>query len=97
MDNFDRAANRKLEELSHFFEEFWPKADVDLFEDSLMVNLPEKRQYLINKHGVTRQLWISSPFTGAHHFKFKNNFWVSTRTDEPIEAFLQHEKNTHAS
>lgn len=97
MNDFDSAANGKLEELAHFFEEFWPEADVDLFEDSLMVNLSGRRQYLINKHGVTRQLWISSPFTGAHHFKFKNNFWVSTRTDEPIEAFLQHEKNTHAS
>jgi iron donor protein CyaY len=97
MDNFDSAANQKLEELAHFFEEFWSKADVDLLEDSLMVNLSERHQYLINKHGVTHQIWVSSPFTGAHHFKYKEGSWVSTRTDESIEAFLQHEKNAHAS
>lgn len=97
MDDFDSAANRKLEQLSHLFEEFWPEADVDLLEDSLMVNLPGGQQYLINKHGVTQQLWVSSPFTGAHHFKRKDESWVSTRTDEPIEAFLQHEKNAHAA
>ncbi|MBX9621707.1 MAG: iron donor protein CyaY [Alphaproteobacteria bacterium] len=97
MDDFDSAANRKLEELSHFFEDFWPEADVDLFESNLMVNLPGKRQYLINKHGVTRQIWVSSPFTGAHHFKHKDGSWISTRTNKSIEAFLQHEKNAHAS
>ena len=97
MDDFDSKANQKLEQLSHFFEDFWPHADVDLFEDSLVINLPGGLQYLINKHGVTCQIWLSSPFTGAHHFKRKNDIWVHTRSDEQLEHFLQHEKTDHAS
>ena|SRR3990172_2595781 len=97
MDDFDKAANKILEQLSHFFENFWVDADVDLFEDCLSVNLSNGLQYLINKHGVTRQIWVSSPFTGGHHFKQKQDIWINTRTSEQLEHFLQSEKNDHAS
>jgi len=97
LDDFDKDANKILEQLSHFFENFWADTDVDLFEDCLIVILPDGLQYLINKHGPTHQIWISSPFTGGHHFKQKQDTWIHTRTNEQLEHFLQHEKNNHAS
>ncbi len=97
MDNFYKASTFILEKLSDFFERSWPQADVDLLEETLTVTLPEGHQYLINKHGVTRQIWVSSPFTGAHHFQFKNGQWRCTRTDIPIEDLLIEERKIHAA
>lgn len=97
MDDFDKAVNKMLEQVSHFYEEFWPQADVDLLEDSLTVNLQGEIQYLFNKHSITQQIWVSSPFTGAHHFKQRQGIWVNTRSGEPLEHFLQNEKDAHAS
>lgn len=97
MDDFDSAASIILEEMADFFEASWPQADVDLLEEALTVTLPSGQQYLLNKHGVTRQIWVSSPFTGAHHFYLLNGHWHCTRTNIRLEALLSHEKNTHVS
>ncbi len=97
MDDFYKASSQILEELSDFFETSWPQADVDLLDDTLSVTLPQGRQYLINKHGVTRQIWVSSPFTGAHHFQLKNGQWRCTRTNILLEDLLIEERTIHAA
>ncbi len=96
MDDFHKTSTQKLEELADFFET-WPQAEVDLLEESLTITLPNKRQYLINKHGVTRQIWLSSPFTGAHHFQLKDGQWRCTRTDILLEDLLIGEQKIHAA
>lgn len=97
MDDFHQASAQILEELAAFFEISWPQADVDLLDDTLSVSLPSGQQYLINKHGVTRQIWVSSPFTGAHHFHFKNDRWRCTRTNIFLEDLLIEEQKTYAA
>jgi frataxin len=97
MDDFHKTSTQTLEEVTDFFESSWPNADVDLLEGTLTVNLPKGHQYVINKHGVTRQIWVSSPFTGAHHFHFTDNTWHCTRTDIRLEDFLLNERDTYAS
>lgn len=42
--------------------------------------------FQLNYHGVTNQIWLSSPVSGAHHFILKNNNWLSTR-DDSIHLF----------
>ncbi|HUX78614.1 MAG TPA: iron donor protein CyaY [Alphaproteobacteria bacterium] len=97
MDNFHKTSTQTLEELTDFFESSWPQADVDLLDETLSVILPNGHQYLINKHGVTRQIWLSSPFTGAHHFQLKNGRWRCTRTDLLLEDLLLEELKTYAA
>ncbi len=97
MDNFHQSAAHILEEMAEYFETAWPEAEVDLFEDSLIVQLTDGKQYLLNKHGVTQQIWLSSPFTGAHHFVFKNNGWYCTRTDRPLDEILFKERDEYAA
>ncbi|OJW49056.1 MAG: iron donor protein CyaY [Alphaproteobacteria bacterium 41-28] len=96
MEDFHKASSQTLEELAEFFET-WPQAEVDLLEESLTITLPKKHQYLINKHGVTRQIWLSSPFTGAHHFQLKKNQWRCTRTDILLEDLLIEERKIHVA
>lgn len=97
MDDFYKASTATLEELTDFFETSWPQADTDLLDDTLSVSLPSGQQYLINKHRVTRQIWVSSPFTGAHHFQLKNGLWRCTRTDILLEDLLIEEQKTYAA
>lgn len=97
MTDFYTESKKKLEEVADFFEYNWTKADVDLLEDSVTAFLPEKKQYVINKHGITHQIWLSSPFTGAHHFMFYEGAWVCTRTGREIDDILYEEHETYAS
>lgn len=41
----------------------------------MTIDLPSGKQLLISKHGVTKQLWLSSPVSGGLHFSFKDEAW----------------------
>jgi len=54
--------------------------DVDLEGGILTVVLPDGGRYLLNKHGPNREIWLSSPRSGAWHFRHDAEAgWVSTR------------------
>lgn len=97
MTDFHHAASLILEEMADFFENTWPEADVDLLDDALAVHLPDGKQYLLNKHGVTQQIWLSSPYTGAHHFALEEGYWYCTRTKTQLEDLIRKEHQTYAS
>ena len=86
-----------LNRATDFFEGSWPGADVELLEGVLTVTLPENHQYVINRHGVTYQIWLSSPFTGAHHFKWAHGAWECTRTHIELMDFLIKERRLYAT
>jgi len=43
-------------------------ADVDLQGGILTIALDRGGEYVLNKHAPMRQLWLSSPVSGARHF-----------------------------
>lgn len=96
MNTFHTTASVTLNQLADFFDIDWPEADVDLTEDALIITLPSDKHYIINKHGVTQQIWVSSPFTGAHHFTYQEGTWVCTRTVISLENLLTNERTTYA-
>jgi len=96
MEDFHKISEKMLEVVGDFFESTWPKADADLVDGTLTVSVPNG-QYVINKHGVTQQIWVASPFTGAHHFRFKEGVWRCTRTEISFQDFLVNERRDHAS
>jgi frataxin len=68
------------------------RADMDLQEGVLTIDLDEGGQYVINKHVPNRQIWLSSPFSGAAHFSYDpQRGWVGTRTGETLHTLLQRE------
>lgn len=97
MDTFHQTSKQALEDVAAFFENAWPQADVDLLEDVLTITLPTGKQYLLNKHGVTHQIWLSSPFTGAHHFFHKEEEWRCTRTHRSLQEVLVQERDAYAT
>ena len=65
--------------------------EIDFDGKALQISLSDGKQYLINFHGVTSQLWLSSPFSGAHHFEYKSEQWKSTRMNMDLNMLLETE------
>ena len=42
--------------------------DVDYEQDVLMLELQDGAQYVINRQTPTKQIWLSSPISGAWHY-----------------------------
>lgn len=55
--------------------------EVDLIGGVLTIDLASRGQYVINKHAPNREIWLSSPSSGAWHFTYdaERDGWVSTR------------------
>ena len=85
---FDALARTTLTGLADRLEAALADADVELREGVLTVELADGRQYVINRHAPNRQIWLSSPVSGAHHFGAAAGGWVSTRGGGTLDALL---------
>jgi frataxin len=67
--------------------------DVDILGGVLTVELDSGGQYVINKHAPSRQIWVSSPVSGASHFDYDGDAgqWVSTRGGASLSELLSGE------
>jgi len=67
----------KIEEISEF--------DTDYLSGTLEIECDDGKKYVINKHEPTRQIWFSSPFSGAAKFSYDENEqnWSNQRTNFP--------------
>lgn len=90
---FDSAANRFLAALTSAFEDALPMAEVDLEGGILTVELEDGGTYVINKHAPTRQIWVSSPASGATHFARDqgSDRWIDTRGGRDLARMLREE------
>lgn len=97
---FERLATALLERL---FDEIdmrlGDEIDVDYEGGILTLKLADGRTYLLNKHGPNREIWLSSPLSGAWHFAYDESAqsWRSTRAvasgPDNLLALLETELN----
>lgn len=68
-------------------------AEAEFQGDVLTVTLKDSKQFVLNRNIVHRQLWLSSPFSGAWHFSYDENEkrWISTRGTEKLHEILSAE------
>jgi len=66
---------------------------VDLAGGILTIELDSGDEYVVNKHGASRQIWLASPVSGAWHFAWSQaaQGWLATRGGEPLERLLASE------
>lgn len=92
---FDRLASRTLKELLIAIEDALEDdlEDIDLQGSVLTIELAEGGTYVINKHAESGEIWLSSPKSGAAHFKpdADGNEWISTRGGPNLHARLAEE------
>jgi frataxin len=65
--------------------------DVMLSDGVLTIELDDGRQFVINRHIVNQELWLSSPVSGAKHFqqhpdgwKTRDGEWFHTQLSEDL-------------
>jgi frataxin len=88
--SFARLADGMLDRLLAGIEDACPDADVELEGGILTVELPGGGEYVLNKHAPLKQLWLSSPISGAWHFAYDEAKaeWRSTRGPETLARVL---------
>ena len=97
--NFLDLANKTFNNLFDFLNEQYSDLDVDFVENNLSIEFDDKT-FVISIHEPTSQIWLSSPFSGAHHFNLKDpndlKSWYSTRNEETnLFTILEKEIKAH--
>jgi frataxin len=90
---FERAAAEALESLFEQIEDqLGDWLDVEITGGILQIELPGGGAYVINKHAPNREIWLSSPTSGAWHFAAGDDgAWRSTRGTEELTQLLASE------
>ena len=70
-----------LQQLLEFVEGLEEKYSIEgeLEEGVLSVIMPDDREFVINKHTPSRQIWVSSPYSGAAYFEYDGAKWAPKR------------------
>ncbi len=69
--------------------------DVELLTGTLTVSLPSGRQFVVNRHGPSKQMWLSSPLSGGLHFDYDEEGKSWTHKDgRRLETLLKAEIET---
>jgi frataxin len=92
----DAALGRIADALERGLEDV---AEVDWQGGILTLALDDGGQYVLNKHAPNRQIWLSSPKSGASHYAFDagRGAWVGTRSGRALGQVLADELGALAS
>jgi frataxin len=90
---FASLADSTLDRLMEGVEAGSGDVEVELDGGILTIELESGGQYVLNKHAPMRQLWLSSPVSGAWHFAYDEaaGYWRSTRGSETLGEILGRE------
>lgn len=97
---FERLATATLARFAETLEQgLGDAAEVDLQGGILTVTLDRGGAYVINKHTPNRQIWLSSPRSGASHYGFDaaRSAWICTRSGRTLADMLAEELGPIAS
>jgi frataxin len=64
--------------------------DVDFDEGVLTIEVDDGGTFLLNKHAPLKQIWLSSPKSGASHYAYDadSGRWISTRDSTDLLQLL---------
>ncbi len=85
---FERAADALLRRVLDVVEASGADVDAELQGAVLTLDFADGRQMLLNRHGPNRQVWLSSPLSGARHFAAFGDGWRDTRDGRMLAAVL---------
>jgi frataxin len=92
---FDYKASQFIHNLAELIEDQYEDLEVEIYENILYITTAAG-QWVINKHSPTKQIWISSPKSGAFHFYFSDQLqtWLDTKSNSlTINQYIEQELN----
>lgn len=63
-------------------------ADADLQDGVLTIEFDDGRVFIVNRHVPLRQIWLSSPVSGAGHFDYQEGTWIASRDGRDLAKTL---------
>jgi frataxin len=64
--------------------------DTELTDGIIYITLPNDKQYVINRHGPSKQIWLSSPVSGAGYYSYdlQQNKFTNKENQALIDKIL---------
>ena len=93
-NEFLLSANKTLNSIFEFINSFNYDLEIDFLDNNITIEMDDDRIFVISIHEPSKQIWLSSPLSGAHHFSESNelNQWISTRnTDIELFSIIENE------
>ena len=89
---FNKIAEHTLEKLTRDIEQADQEylLEIDRIGPVLTIELEDGREYIINKHDASQEIWVASPVSGASHFHHQEGVWKN-RQGEILENMLAKE------
>lgn len=89
---FDLVSQKTLDTLfEKIDEQIGDEYDVDYQDNIITIEIESDKVFVINKHAPMKQMWLSSPLTGAHHYQYQQENWVDTKSQETLFDLLKNE------
>lgn len=75
--------------------------EAELEGGTLTITLPSGRQFVVSRHGPSKQMWLASPLSGGLHFNYDTDLqeWIlkdgtklSTLLKAEVETLLSEEE-----
>ena len=72
--------------------------EAELIDEVLIITLEDDSQYVLNRHTINRELWLSSPKSGAGHYVYDKvaKAWTDRRRGRDLYALLENELSAAA-
>lgn len=70
--DFEELAGKTLNKIADALDKFDEAGDLecDYQNGIITITLNSGRQFILNKHAPSRQIWLSSPLSGGKHFSY---------------------------
>ena len=92
MSDFQEIADETLESIFDNIEDENDGAvESDFLNGVIDIKFDSGENYVINKHGPSEQIWLSSPISGAHKFSYDGTTkaWINSDSDDLLELLTE--------
>lgn len=79
---FTCLAQNVLQDIASQIEDQNTDIETDFIDQGLLEITLDSGVYVINTNSSVKEIWLSSPKTGPHHFSIRNNKWVNKHNQE---------------
>jgi iron donor protein CyaY len=88
---FISEAKQVIQELGFYIEQidYEDILGIDFLDEVLVIDTPSG-QFVLNYNSPLRQIWLSSPISGPHHFSYMNKYWIN-KHEQNLKTLLYKE------